>query len=75
MHYSGISFAINNDIDQDDAANFVGVLYHSDIQSNHLMNEERFDDYKEIVMGSFHYWPPHREHKVFTRPYTHTHTT
>jgi hypothetical protein len=72
MHYWGISFAINNDMDKDNTANFDGKLheYHSDTHPNHLMNEVRFDDNTETAKGTFHYRPLHSKHKLFTRPYT-----
>jgi hypothetical protein len=68
MHYWGISFAINNDMDKDNAVNFGGKLYHSDTHPNHLMNEVLFDDNKETAKGTFHYRPLHNKRKLFTRP-------
>ena len=48
-HYWSITFAINSDMDKEGTVNFDGKLYHSDTHPNHLMNEVRFDDYKEIA--------------------------
>jgi hypothetical protein len=68
MHYWGISFAINSDMDKDNAVNFGGNLYHSDTQPNHLINEVRVDDNKEFAKGTFHYRSLHNKHKLFPRP-------
>jgi len=70
MHYWGISFAINNDVDKDNTVLFDRKLYHSDTHPNHLMNEVRFDDNKETAKGTFNYRPLHSKHKLFTRPCT-----
>jgi hypothetical protein len=70
MHYSGNSSVINNDMDKDNAINVGGEIYHSDTHPSHLMKEVRFDDHKDRTLGSSHYRPVYKDHKVFARPCT-----